>query len=247
MRFHRWLRPSLMDAAASTGGLQCSALDVVRRLGITIDAADWASLTHEMHGVQEEIVALGKKGQATQYAETWSVGTETSLLLYALVRLLKPRTVLETGVASGSSTAVILAAMIRNGDGELVSTDIDPRAGELVPVEWRPRWRLVVLTGNAPQQFARLVGGFEQIDLFIHDSLHEYAWQSMELRTVWPKLAQRGLVAADDAHSCNAFLDFCRDRGVEPLILVEPKKIFGIGRRTGGECGRSRQHDALDR
>lgn len=45
--------------------------------------------------------------------------------LYCLVRLVKPLFVIETGVREGESTISVLAAMCRNGLGQLFSCDID--------------------------------------------------------------------------------------------------------------------------
>ena len=42
---------------------------------------------------------------------------EVSILLFGLVREFKPKTLIETGVCNGVSTAVILAALERNDGG----------------------------------------------------------------------------------------------------------------------------------
>ena len=45
-------------------------------------------------------------------------------IVYATVRILKPSIVVETGVASGVSTTLILQALSLNGKGQLYSIDI---------------------------------------------------------------------------------------------------------------------------
>jgi hypothetical protein len=44
--------------------------------------------------------------------------------IYAVVRILKPRAMVETGVANGKSSALILRALERNGSGRLYSVDL---------------------------------------------------------------------------------------------------------------------------
>src|SRR6185503_16129417 len=73
--------------------------------------------------------------------------------LYALVRAAKPRLVVETGVASGLSSAHILRALDRNGIGTLHSIDLPNvqagsilpegrTSGWIVPESLRARWKL---------------------------------------------------------------------------------------------------------
>src|SRR5687768_7205690 len=50
--------------------------------------------------------------------------------LYFLVRALKPRIAVETGVCYGASTSYILEALVRNGGGTLYSIDLGNTAEE---------------------------------------------------------------------------------------------------------------------
>ena len=53
------------------------------------------------------------------------IGHERLQLLYTCVRILKPKVMVETGVAGGSTSFTILSAMKKNGFGNLYSIDID--------------------------------------------------------------------------------------------------------------------------
>jgi hypothetical protein len=55
-----------------------------------------------------------------------SVSIEGALLTYSVVRSLRPDVVVETGVASGISSAFIGAALLENEHGRLVSIDLPP-------------------------------------------------------------------------------------------------------------------------
>ena len=65
-------------------------------------------------------------------------------VIYAIVRALKPKLFVETGVQNGISTYFILSALERNGYGMLHSIDIQEtlqdgkKVGWLVPDELKP-------------------------------------------------------------------------------------------------------------
>jgi hypothetical protein len=62
---------------------------------------------------------------------------------YAVVRALKPQLIVETGIKQGLGSLVLLAALERNagegGSGRLISFDIDPFSGWVVPQRLRAR------------------------------------------------------------------------------------------------------------
>jgi predicted O-methyltransferase YrrM len=151
-------------------------------------------------------------------------------MLWAIVRERKPRTVVETGVCNGLSSAVILEALGRNGAGRLVSVDLpefsEPAlnstefwegkggavipagksVGWLVPEERRCAWRLVL--GRSQEVLPGLLADCDPIDLFIHDSEHSYANQLFEFRLGYDALASGGLLVATDINWSRAFDDF---------------------------------------
>jgi methyltransferase family protein len=152
--------------------------------------------------------------------------------LYPICRHNHVHTVVETGVFWGNSTAFVLQAMVDNGYGHLWSIDLpnvaaDARnttilgkgmeTGFLVPPRLRPRWTL--LLGDSKVELPRLVTSLGVIDLFHHDSLHTFEHMTFEYETVWPKLAEGGLLMSDDVDRNPAFDDFCRSHGVVGRIL----------------------------
>lgn len=162
-------------------------------------------------------------------------------VLYVAVRALRPSVVLETGVAAGVSTASILAALERNGMGELHSIDLpnyekaylppldkEPAAilpegrttGFLVPEALRYRWHLHL--GNTRQVLPNLLSNLHRIDLFLHDSEHTYDTMSFEYEIVWPHLQPGGLLLSDDVTWNGAFPDFCKLHGVKPVYFWMP-------------------------
>lgn len=124
---------------------------------------------------------------------------------YAIVRLTKPRVVLETGVHDGLSSTLILRALSRNDRGCLVSIDLPSidlpigvdGPGWLIPDELRSRWHLNL--GDARRLLPILARQYAPIDIFIHDSDHRAEFQKFEYQTVKPFLSDAGLLLTDDA------------------------------------------------
>jgi hypothetical protein len=168
---------------------------------------------------------------ALTYPTDWSVGEDTAFLLFTLVRRLRPARILETGVANGHSTFLLVDALRRNGTGTLTSIDVDPGAGSLLAEVDKSRWDFRILRGPGYRgAFEDIVTDLPGIDLFLHDSDHRYRWQRLELDTVYARTGGNALFACDDADSSYAFLDFCAAHRSRPVLLVEPRKVLGVVR-----------------
>ena len=158
----------------------------------------------------------------------WSATTELAATTYALVRLLKPEIVIETGVGAGVSSWTILHAMEENGVGTLVSIDLPtpntellPEVGYLVPQELRRRWDL--RTGSSQRLLPQALDEFVEIDIFQHDSRHSYSNQLREYRAAWPFIRVGGMLVSDDV-SNDALYDASRAWGREPSIIGQSKE-----------------------
>jgi hypothetical protein len=163
----------------------------------------------------------------------WGGGQDILHLTGTIILLRRPSIVLETGVAMGFSTAVILAAMDVNGAGSLHSIDLPPLqveperfVGEVVPENLRERWTLH--TGPSRILLPRLVRELAPIDLFIHDSDHSYAGQYEEYDRVWPHLAHGGCLVSDDVGNA-AFTDFAGKAGERPYLIASPDQAAAVG------------------
>ncbi len=125
-------------------------------------------------------------------------------LLYLLVRAAKPRVAVETGVLYGSSSAAILAALARNGMGELYSIDLGNAAQEppndfFVPRHLQDRWHLTI--GDSRRELPRLLARLGTIDMFHHDSLHTFEHMMWEYETAFRHLSPGGVLSSDDVLS----------------------------------------------
>ncbi len=131
---------------------------------------------------------------------------------YALVRELKPERVVETGVARGCMTSLILTALNKNKKGELVSIDISPtslpggeKSGFLVPEEYKDRWTLHV--GDAKDILVPILRE-KSSDIFIHDSLHTYGHMMWEYVSAFVNMPSGSIIISDDIRLNNAWRDF---------------------------------------
>lgn len=149
------------------------------------------------------------------------VARASFLIYYALVRLLKPDNVVETGVASGGSSAWILQALEQNGSGQLTSIDLPPKAemasmswtmpdhlanGFLVPQDLRERWTLI--EGDALFELPPVLRACRP-NIFIHDSDHSWNQMVAEYSMAHKWLSKPGVVISDDTRWNTAWKDFC--------------------------------------
>ncbi|MBN1202280.1 MAG: class I SAM-dependent methyltransferase [Anaerolineae bacterium] len=157
--------------------------------------------------------------------------------LYALVCGLRPAVCVETGAASGASSAAILMALDQQDSGRLISIDLErPHAahyGALIPERLRARWELRLQPGGAAlaglvdelpgpvQRVWARIGGerpilpavldeLGEIDFFLHDSRHTFRHMRWEYEQAWPYLRAGGCLASHDVAAASAFDDFCR-------------------------------------
>jgi hypothetical protein len=123
---------------------------------------------------------------------------------WCIVRHLKPAHVVETGVARGFTSRMILEALERNGTGRLHSIDLPPpsfpelhdQIGAAVAPELRHRWSYI--KGSSRRHLPRLLAELGAIDFFIHDSAHTEYNTYFELEQAWSALRPGGTVMADD-------------------------------------------------
>jgi predicted O-methyltransferase YrrM len=165
--------------------------------------------------------------------DMWSAGPELLELTGVVALLRRPQIVVETGVAMGFTSAVILAALDDNGSGLLHSVDLPPLkvdpetfVGRVVPRELRGRWSLTF--GPTRTVLPSLLVSVAPIDMFVHDSDHSYDGQLEDYRLVWPALATGGALISDDV--CNpAFLEFAAEVGACPYLIGSHGQDAAVG------------------
>jgi predicted O-methyltransferase YrrM len=198
-------------------------------------------------GLMDHLLEKGREHQAavTQSGDSFSLGAigyTEGVYLYAVLRKLRPRAAVETGVANGFSTAFSLLALQRNGEGHLHSVDLPREVGRdyepgtfyegegragipsgsdpgwLIPPELKERWTLVL--GRSQEALPPLLERLGSIDSFMHDSEHSYECMWFEFNAAWPHLRPGGLLLSDDVNSTDAFPRFAQEQGREPVKLA---------------------------
>jgi hypothetical protein len=156
--------------------------------------------------------------------------------VWCLTVHLRPQTVVETGVARGITTRLILEALEREKAGHLWSIDrapldrrLHPEIGAAVPAHLRSRWTFV--PGTSRRVLPGLLDRIAPIDLFVHDSLHTERNLRFELTRALEAMGGVGALAADDVEQNAAFERFVEERPVlEALVALaeDGMSCFGI-------------------
>ena len=136
------------------------------------------------------------------------------LLWYALVRSLKPELIVETGIYQGLGSLVLLRALEANAregvEGELLSFDFDPGAGQVVSKRLARRWRKIEgMTGETliPALAGRRVG------MMLQDTPHTYENQSFEFGATISHAAERLVMLDSGGGRTRALADICSEHG----------------------------------
>lgn len=155
-------------------------------------------------------------------------------VLYFLVRLLRPATVVETGVAAGYSSAAILRGMAINGCGHLWSSDFpyfrneDPEKniGVLVDESVREHWTLH-LRGDR-KNLPRILDECGAVDMFHYDSDKSVLGRRYALEMALRRLAPNGIVIIDDIQDNFHFRDWIMATSWPFHVVSFAGKYLGI-------------------
>ena len=139
---------------------------------------------------------------------------------YILVRILKPKVVIETGVEKGLGSVVIASALKRNFEdghiGRYYGTDINPEAGYLFEGVYKNFGELLI--GDSIQSLNNF---HQKIDLFINDSDHSLAYERNEYNTIKNKLDVNSFIISDNAHCSPELSHFSQKENRDYLFFKE--------------------------
>ena len=154
---------------------------------------------------------------------------------YLFVRAARPQHIVETGTHLGLGSCVIAAALLRNGRGRLTTIDIDPDAGYLIGEPWASVTDLRI--GSSIDLLAEL----RDVDMFLHDSLHTYDYETKELTALEPNLRPEAIILSDNAHESPALSNWAERSGRHYLFFKEqPLDHWWPGDGIGVAWGRPR-------
>jgi hypothetical protein len=161
----------------------------------------------------------------------WNDG-DTGLVraIWCLIRHLSPERVVETGVAHGVTSRIVLEALEKNGSGHLWSIDRPPiepewkaHIGLAVDTNLRHRWTYIA--GSSRRRLPRLLSQLGEIDLFIHDSLHSERNVRFEMDRAWSVLRPSGAIVVDDIDVNRGFHSFTNEYPGHASMVCEAEPL----------------------
>jgi len=183
--------------------------------------------TKEILGESEKIWGYirGKIG----YGRYWQITRDEVRVLYSLVTVKTPQTVIETGMGPGTSTTTILSALPPGG--RLISIDPgepygkgDREVGFVIPENLRTN--LTYVKGRSSEKLVQVLRTTGKVDIFFHDSDHSYENVLFELKTVFPFLSKDFLIILDNYDWSDAPGDFARERGLRLKHVADDMAII---------------------
>lgn len=188
--------------------------------------------TEVVNGIRECGIDVGP----ASYAGFNDGDTALVRAMWRIVRQMKPARVVETGVAHGFTSRVILEGLARNGFGHLWSIDrppLDPetrgRIGIAVAGKHPEHWTLI--RKSSRRALPKLLEQLGSIDLFLHDSLHSERNVSFELAHVWKALRPGGIAVIDDIDSNWGFDAFTKSHSGWRALVCEAEPVRPDDRR----------------
>ena len=137
---------------------------------------------------------------------------------YALVRILKPEVVVETGTDKGLGTLLIAQALKENSCGKIYSFDIDPFSGVLIDLkDWE---NIELLKGDSIENLKKM----GKVDMFIHDSDHSKNYEMTEFESIQKSLSDNSIVISDNSQYTPALLEWSTRNNRRFLFFKEESK-----------------------
>jgi hypothetical protein len=167
--------------------------------------------------IAAELQAEGLKFGRQTYGEYSDAENAMAQAVWCAVLHQRPSVVVETGVARGVTSRIVLEALNRNKQGHLWSIDLPhpfeknlhTQTGAAVPASHRKCWSYI--EGSSRRRLPPLLRLLPRVDLFIHDSLHTARNTRFEMERTLSAMRSGGVMIVDDIATHNAFADFASD------------------------------------
>lgn len=142
---------------------------------------------------------------------------------YAVVRAMKPKVIVETGVDQGLGACIIVEALKKNAregkGGRYFGTDILPEAGFLFTDNYKKYGE--ILYGDSIKSLKKFK---QKIDIFINDSDHHSRYEGREYDVIKPLLGKDSIVMGDNSHESEELSKFADKTGMNFLFFKEQPK-----------------------
>lgn len=195
-----------------------------RVVGCTVEEAECA--TDELLGHASAIRSLVRN--ITRTGRSYYAQIPAPFELYSMVRLVRPTTLIESGVASGVSTTFIQMGIRANQRGSLHSMDMPVArrtaerneswaipaglsSGWAIPSEIKQGWDLRL--GRSEDILVDLLDEVGVLDFYCHDSPVDEKHLDFEMKAIRPHLRPGSLVVADNTGRKGTFEKTARAMG----------------------------------
>ena len=202
---------------------------------------DYSQLLNETINLYNKYKDSFEPTDPKSYKKLTNLLTNKLQIIYFLIRKTKPNLIIETGVAAGESSGLILQALNDNKKGKLISIDLPfqwytyganelhldslppgKMPGYIIPKRLHKNWELVL--GDTYQKLPEIIKKNRKIDVFLHDSEHTDKTMTFEYQTAWPSLKKNGMLLSDDIDFTKAFQNFTKSQKIRCIDF----KNFGI-------------------
>jgi hypothetical protein len=209
-----------------------------RWFGAAWPCSERATVDALWHKIASELAAQGLPFGRHTYGEFSDADISLARAVWCTVLHQQPAVVLETGVARGVTSRIVLEALARNDQGHLWSIDLPHpfekglrvQTGAAVPVAYRERWSYI--EGSSRRRLPSLLRSLGQVDLFIHDSLHTARNTRFEMKSTLRTMKPGGIMIIDDISTHQGFADIARDfPSLEALVCPHSDRagsFFGL-------------------
>jgi hypothetical protein len=197
-----------------------------------------AKLDSLWRDIASKLQAQGLRFGRHTYGEYSDAETSLANAAWCTVLHQRPSVVVETGVARGVTSRIVLEALDRNDRGHLWSIDLPhlfeknlhAQIGAAVPDSLKRRWSYI--EGSSRRRLPSLLRSLVHIDLFIHDSLHTARNTGFEMEQALSALALGGVMIVDDISTHQAFANFAQNfPSLETLVRPHSdraRSFFGL-------------------
>jgi hypothetical protein len=159
------------------------------------------------------------------YGKNFDCEEGLAAFLYSYVLTNKPGVIVETGVANGITTNMLMKALEKTG-GRLHSFDIDPKTQNVY--RGSGHWNFHLLTKKYESALRSQVQEIGTVDLWIHDSNHGFSWQAFEYSLALKALGKEGVLVSDDIDSSTAWGLASESEFRSSISIFDNRKFIGI-------------------
>ena len=155
-------------------------------------------------------------------------GGGNELILYYIVRHLKPNIVLESGVSAGISSRSILEGLEKNKKGELYSSDLQLHLdkkdiGILVKKELHHRWTL--FDKGDEINLPIILNRINEIDIVYYDSEKSYSGKKIFFDRILTNFTPK-IIIVDDIDRDYWFRDFTKKNSYDHIVIGNVGMVF---------------------